>query len=178
MNRLLRAAALAAALAFSLAHAEQPLREWSGKPTPPLALNDLGGKPVDLAALRGRVVLVNFWATWCEPCIAEMPSIARLEGSLHGKPFAVLAVNYGESRPKIESFLKKAGLHVHVLLDPDEKAADAWGAKGLPMSFLVDANGKVRYWVFGERDWTGPDSRKAVEKLLAEAHGAGRQARR
>jgi peroxiredoxin len=107
-----------------------------------------------------------------------MPSIARLEGKLRGRPFEVLAVNYGESPAKIRAFLKKAGLGRHVLLDPDENAADAWGAMGLPMSFLVDANGKVRYWVFGERDWTGPDSEKAVGKLLAEVPDAGRQARR
>jgi thiol-disulfide isomerase/thioredoxin len=178
MKPFWRAVAAFFAAAALLAMAEQPLRDWSGKPTPPLALDDLAGQPVDLARLRGRVVLVNFWATWCEPCIAEMPSIARLEGKLRGRPFEVLAVNYGESPAKIRAFLKKAGLGLHVLLDPDEKAADAWGAKGLPMSFLVDANGKVRYWVFGERDWTGPDSEKAVGKLLAEVPDAGRQARR
>jgi thiol-disulfide isomerase/thioredoxin len=178
MKPFWRVGAAAFAAAAALAMAEQPLRDWGGKPTPPLALTDLAGKPVDLARLRGRVVLVNFWATWCEPCIAEMPSIARLEAKLHGRPFQVLAVNYGESKAKIEAFLKKSGLKLHVLLDPDEKAADTWGAKGLPMSFLVDANGNVRYFVFGERDWTGPDSAKVVEKLVQEARDAGRQARR
>ena len=169
-----RAAAAVLAAVALLARAEQPLRDWAGKPTPPLALQDLAGKPVDLESLRGRVVLVNFWATWCEPCIAEMPSIARLEGRLHGKPFEVLAVNYGESRAKIDKFLAKSGIRLHVLLDPDQKAADDWGAKGLPMSFLVDARGNVRYYVFGERDWTGPDSVKAVDRLVAEASGARR----
>ena len=103
-----------------------------------------------------------------------MPSIARLEARLQGKPFQVLAVNYGESRAKIEAFLRKAGLAIHVLLDPDEKAADAWGAKGLPMSFLVDAHGNVRYWVFGERDWSDAKSVKVVEGLVREASGARR----
>ena len=169
-----RAALAAVAMAAALAHAEQPLREWSGKPTPPLALTDLSGRAVDLHSLQGRVVLVNFWATWCEPCIAEMPSIARLRANRSGRPFEVLAVNYGESRAKIQSFLEKEKLDLTVLLDPDETAADAWGAKGLPMSFLVDANGKIRYWVFGERDWTGADSTNAVDRLIAEAPRAGR----
>jgi thiol-disulfide isomerase/thioredoxin len=169
-----RAALAVFAAAAALAYAEQPFRDWSGKPTPPLALQDLAGKHVDLASLRGRVVLVNFWATWCEPCIAEMPSISKLEEKQQGKPFEVLAVNYGESRGKIESFLRKSGVKVHVLLDPDQKAADEWGAKGLPMSFLVDANGKVRYWVFGERDWSGGESVKVVERLLSETSGARR----
>lgn len=165
-------AALAALLwivAFGCAHAEQPLRAWTGKPTPPLVLRDLAGKPVDLKSLEGRVVLVNFWATWCEPCIAEMPSIQRLETRLHGKPFAVLAVNYGESSAKVKAWLAKSHVDLHVLLDPDTDVADAWGAKGLPMTFLVDAKGHVRYQTFGERDWTGGDSTAIIDKLVAEA---------
>ena len=174
MKPFWRAAVAVLAAAAALAMAEQPLRDWGGKPTPRLALKDLSGKPVDLASLRGRVVLVNFWATWCEPCIAEMPSIARLEDKLQGKPFAVLAVNYGESRAKVEKFLGKSGVKVHVLLDPDQKAADDWGAKGLPMSFLIDARGNVRTWVFGERDWSDAASMKRVGDLVSEAAGAGR----
>ena len=174
MRYLLRAALAGVAMTAAVAFAAQPLHDWSGKPTPPLALRDLAGRDVDLRALRGRVGLVNFWATWCGPCVAEMPSIARLRAKLAARPFEVLAVNYGESRRKIEAFLRKEKLDVHVLLDPDQKAADAWGAKGLPMSFLVDASGNVRYWAFGERDWTDADSMKAVERLISKASRAGR----
>jgi len=170
----LAAAAMLSLLAWAPARAEQPLREWKDKPTPALALKDLAGNPVDLKSLHGRVVLVNFWATWCEPCIAEMPSIQRLEAKLGGKPFAVLAVNYGESTAKVEKWLQKSGIKLHVLLDPDTDAADAWGAKGLPMTFLVDAGGHVRYQTFGERDWTGADTVALIEKLVAEAPRAGR----
>jgi thiol-disulfide isomerase/thioredoxin len=174
MKRLGRSIAALAAMAAALAFAEQPIRPWTGKPTPVLALTDLAGQKVDLRALQGRVVLVNFWATWCEPCIAEMPSMQRLREKLSGQPFEVLAVNYGESRPKVEAFLHKAGLSLHVLLDPEKDAAEGWGAKGLPMSFLVDARGEVRYWVFGERDWSRGESLKTVEKLVAEKPHAGR----
>ena len=167
-----RLAAAIAASAVLAAGAEQALRPWI-KPTPALALKDLGGREVDLKALRGHVVVVNFWATWCEPCIAEMPSLQRLAAKLGGSA-DVLAVNYGESRPRIDAFLEKAGISLHVLLDPDKQAADAWGAKGLPMTFIVDRSGRVRFWTFGERDWSGGDSLAAVEKLVAEAGDAGR----
>jgi thiol-disulfide isomerase/thioredoxin len=167
--RAWRAALAAAAMVSALAHGEQPLREWKDKPTPPLVLRDLAGHEVDLKSLQGRVVLVNFWATWCEPCIAEMPSIQRLQTQLDGKPFAVLAVNYAESSAKVQAWLAKSKLSLHVLLDPDNKASDDWGARGLPMTFLVDAGGHLRYQTFGERDWSAPASAGVVEKLIAEA---------
>ena len=174
IRRVLRTAAVAAALVALPMVGSAELRPWSGKATPPLARLDLEGKSVDLKAMRGRVVLVNFWATWCEPCRDEMPSLARLQEKLKGQPFEVLAVNFGESGPKVSDFVRKQGWTVPILLDPDKQAAGAWGAKGLPMTFLVDANGKVRYSVFGERDWSEGESLRAVEKLLAEAPRARR----
>jgi thiol-disulfide isomerase/thioredoxin len=151
-----------------------PIRAWTGKSTPALALSDLAGRPIDLRDFRGRVVLVNFWATWCEPCRDEMPAIARLRDQLKGQPFEVLTVNYGESNAKVAAFLQKEKLDVPVLLDPDKAAAERWNAKGLPMTFLVDARGRVRYWVFGERDWSEGEALKHVEKLMAEAGVARR----
>lgn len=170
---ILRAALFA--LAFGVAggaRAEQALRPWTGKATPPLVLHDLDGRTVDLGRLRGQVVLVNFWATWCEPCTAEMPSLQRLQDKLAGRPFAVLAVNYGEMAPKVRRFLKGRGLALHALLDPDMRAAERWNAAGLPMSFLIDARGRARYWVYGERDWSEGESFATVQKLVAEAGGA------
>jgi thiol-disulfide isomerase/thioredoxin len=172
MIALWRLAAAIATAAALRAGAEQALRPWI-KPTPPLALKDLAGTQVDLKALRGHVVVVNFWATWCEPCVAEMPSLQRLGAKLGGRA-DVLAVNYGESRAKVDAFLRKTGISLHVLLDPDKQAADEWGARGLPMTFIVDRAGRVRLWTFGERDWSGGDSLAAVEKLVAEAGDAGR----
>jgi thiol-disulfide isomerase/thioredoxin len=115
------------------------------------------------------VVVVNFWATWCEPCRDEMPSLERLHDKLKGRPFEVLTVNYGESNAKVTEFLRKQGVSLPVLMDPEKEAAGAWNAKGLPMTFIVDAKGKVRYWAFGERDWSEGESLRIVEKLLAEA---------
>ncbi len=170
-----RALLAAALFAFAAAHAaEGPLRAWEGKPTPALKLRDLAGREVDLAALGGKVVLVNFWATWCAPCVAELPSIERLAKREAGKPFEALAVNYGESQAKVAAFVRKRHLDLHVLLDPESAAGDAWGAKGLPMTFLVDARGKVRFWTFGEREWDQGQALQTIEALLGEAAGARR----
>ena len=89
------------------------LKPWKGGPTPPLALNDLNGKPHKLEDYRGKVVMVQFWATYCPPCIKEMPSMVRLESRLAGKPFVILAVNMGETKNEILDFRKKSehGFH-------------------------------------------------------------------
>jgi thiol-disulfide isomerase/thioredoxin len=159
----------ALALVAGAALAEPDIKPWTGKATLPLARNDMEGKAVDLKHLQGRVLVVNFWATWCEPCRDEMPSLQRLREKLDGKSFDVIAVNYGESREKVSQFLGKEKVALPVLLDPEMETAKAWGVGGLPMTFLIDAQGRVRYSVFGERDWSGGDSLALVEKLLAEA---------
>ena len=167
-------AALAAAVAFGAAPAEAPIKRWDGKPTPALVLPDLAGNTVDLRTLKGSVVVVNFWATWCEPCRDEMPSLQRLQARMQGKPLKVLTVNYGEFPPRIEPFLKREKIELPVLLDTQKDAARDWNAGGLPITFLVDARGHVRYWVFGERDWNAGEPLELVQSLVAEAHGAGR----
>ncbi|HEX7559058.1 MAG TPA: TlpA disulfide reductase family protein [Usitatibacter sp.] len=164
----------ALALVSGAALAEPDIKPWKGKATLPLARNDMEGKAVDLKHLQGRVLVVNFWATWCEPCRDEMPSLQRLREKLDGRSFDVLAVNYGESREKVSQFLGREHVALPVLLDPEMETAKAWGVGGLPMTFLVDAKGRVRYSVFGERDWSGGDSLALVEKLLAEAPRARR----
>ena len=166
--------ALACALPPSASHAERDLQPWKRGATPALALPDLQGRTVDLRGLRGRVVLVNFWATWCEPCREEMPSIGRLRERLAGKPFEVLLVNFGEGAPRIEEYLRREKLELPVVRDADKTVAAAWRAGGLPMTFLVDARGRVRYSVFGEKDWSRGDALAAVEKLVAEAGNARR----
>ncbi|MFY9315538.1 MAG: TlpA disulfide reductase family protein [Burkholderiales bacterium] len=149
----------------TLAGAQQ-LRPWPGGATPPLALQDLAGRAHTLEDYRGKVVLINFWATWCEPCRAEMPSIGKLRAALAGQPFAVLAVNLGESEPRIRRFLEQVPMDFPVLLDRDGAAAKAWRARVLPASFLVGADGRVRYVVIGEYDWSQDAVRKAIFALL------------
>jgi thiol-disulfide isomerase/thioredoxin len=173
MLRALRTlAAVAVTTAVASASAETKIKPWKGKPTLPLSRTDLDGKTVDLKSLRGRVLVVNFWATWCEPCRDEMPSLQRLRDKLSGKPLHILTVNYGESAEKIAQFMGKEKIALPVLLDRDKESAKDWGVGGLPMTFLIDARGRVRYYVFGELDWSEGQSLALVEKLLAEAPGA------
>ncbi len=155
-----------AALAFAAAAGAAELKPWTGGATPPLVLQDLNGRTHRLADYRGKVVLVNFWATWCEPCREEMPSIERLRQSLAGTPFEVLAVNIGEPRGRIERFLEKMPLGFPVLLDRDSSAAKAWKARVVPATFLVGPDGRIRYVHYGELDWSSEPVRKRVAELL------------
>jgi thiol-disulfide isomerase/thioredoxin len=134
----------------------------------------LSGRTVDLRDLRGKVVVLNFWATWCEPCRDEMPSLQRLRAKMSGQPVEVLTVNYGEFPQRIEPFMKKQNIELPVLLDTQKDAAKAWNAGGLPITFIVDRKGDVRYWVFGERDWSEGEPLRLVESLAGEGGGAGR----
>ena len=139
---------------------------WTRAESPALALKDVSGKVHSLGDYRGKVVLVNFWATWCEPCKDELPSIRTLRERLAGRPFEVLIVNYGESGSKVRDFLAGEKLDLIALLDPNMDASRAWRVRVLPGSYLVDAEGKVRSSVVGEFDWASPEAMKAVRALL------------
>jgi thiol-disulfide isomerase/thioredoxin len=128
-------------------------------------LNDLAGRAHALADYRGRVVLVNFWATWCEPCREELASIHKLQQQLAGRAFTVVLVNYGESRARVAEFAKREGIGFPVLLDPNRDAPRAWRVRVLPTSFLVDPEGQVRYSVVGEIDWATAVSEKVIRSL-------------
>jgi thiol-disulfide isomerase/thioredoxin len=139
---------------------------WKGAPTPPLDLRDLADRPHTLADYRGRVVLLNFWATWCDFCREEIASMTKLQQQLAGSPLAILWVNYGQSPARVREYVKHLSADVRVLLDPDQDAARAWRVRVIPSSFLVDAEGRVRYSVIGNLDWGGEESVRAVRALL------------
>jgi thiol-disulfide isomerase/thioredoxin len=171
------ARALAAAAALAAAGASAPdgpaLQPWTRGETPALAGRDPAGRPVELAALRGRAVLVAFWASWCEPCAEELPALARLRDRLRGRPFELLTVNLGEAPARVEAFQRERGVALPVLLDRDLEAAAAWGVGGLPMAFLVDADGRVRASLFGLADWADGAPGRALEQLVAEVEATG-----
>jgi cytochrome c biogenesis protein CcmG, thiol:disulfide interchange protein DsbE len=157
---------LALLLALALPAAAEELKPWAGGATPPLELTDLQGKKHSLSDYRGKVLLVNFWATWCEPCREEMPSIERLRVSLGGRPFVVLAVNLAEPESRIRKFLDAVPVGFPILLDRDTKTTRAWQAKVLPATYIVGPDGVIRYRHIGELDWSKPEVRKQILGLM------------
>jgi len=155
-----------AALVASFSIRATELKPWEGGATPPLALEDMGGKTHNLGEYKGKVVLVNFWATWCEPCRAEMPSIDRLRSSLKGKPFEVLAVNMAEPLSRIEKFSASLPLGFPLLRDRDGSVGKTWKAKLLPASYLIGRDGRIHYVAYGELDWSSDAVRAKVAELL------------
>ncbi len=135
------------------------------KQVPQLHARDLQGKTWRLADLRGKAVLVNFWASWCAPCLAEMPSLQSLARAQGPDTLVVLAVNFKESAPVAQRFVQRTGLDLPVLLDPDGAIARQWQVKVFPSTVLVGADGRVQAVVRGELDWTGPHAAALVEPL-------------
>lgn len=144
------------------------LRPYHVDPTPPLALVDIKGTQHRLADYRGKVVLVSFWASWCPPCVREMPSMNRLQKQLGSDRFRILGVNIGERKADIEAFLKSNKLDFTVLLDPDRKAYDAWKVYVVPSNFIVDGNGEVHLGSVGGIAWDSPEVVQVLEKLVKQ----------
>ncbi len=164
------AVAAAAALTWpGAARAAHIVRPWpASKPTPALALTDLDGKAWTLAALKGRPVLLNFWASWCEPCRAEMPSLELLATRHEKAGLVVLSINYQEPLPTIKRFLETLPFSLPILLDRDGDATGAWTPRVFPTTVLIDRSGVARSSVIGELDWMGDTARALVEPLLAQ----------
>lgn len=158
--------AVAALAAGFPASAEQALKPWRGGATPALELRDTDGATRSLGDYRGKVVLVNFWASWCEPCRAEMPSIERLRHAMQGRPFEVLAVNVGDSARVARQFAEKLSIGSTILLDRDGSTTRAWGARVLPASFVIGPDGSIRYSYLGELDWSAAEVRSSIETLI------------
>ena len=120
-----------------------------GGPAPDFTLKDAAGHPVRLSDYRGKVALVTFWATWCEPCKKEMPEIEAAYAKNKDRGFVVLAVNFGENPELAGSFIHHGRLTFPSLIDPGVKVASQYGVVSLPVSFFVDPNGLIQERVFG-----------------------------
>ena len=133
------------------------------------SLSDFKDKAHSLADYRGKVVLINFWASWCPPCIYEMPELTRLQQQLADRPFEIIAINVGEKKYKVRKFAKLINLELQVLLDTSNQAFNDWDVKTLPTSFLVDADGRVRHKIRGNPGWEQQQTIALIEQLIAEA---------
>jgi thiol-disulfide isomerase/thioredoxin len=145
------------------------LQELAPRAAPGIDLAALDGAQYRLSDFCGKVVLVNFWATWCPPCRAEMPSLARLSERMAGKSFAILGVDMGETTAEVKAFLKEMPVPFPILMDADGATLKRWNVIGFPSTFLVDAHGTLRYGITGAIEWDAPEAVEAIEKLLKEA---------
>jgi len=136
-------------------------------PAPPISLVDLAGNTVSLSEFAGRLVLVNLWATWCEPCLREMPSLERMQSRL-GDKITVLAISEDRGGSKtVEPFINKLGLKsFKIYLDPKSEAGRAFKVSGLPTSFLIDRVGRVLGRVEGAAEWDSPKLLEVLKSVL------------
>lgn len=139
------------------------------RPLPDLALKTVDGTVVDVKALRGHVLLVDIWASWCAPCKAAFPQLDALHREYHARGLDVLAVNVDERRRDAEAFLQGKAPAMSVLFDPQGQAPLALKVKGMPTSFLVDRKGAIRFVHEGYSDKVVRDYKPEIEELLQEA---------
>lgn len=169
----LAAAGLAAAVLPGTAKAAHIVRAWpADKAAPQLELTDLDGKPWHLAKLKGQAVALNFWASWCAPCRAEMPSLELMATRYERDGLVVISVNYREAQPAIQRFLDVLPFSLPILLDRDGAATMAWTPRVFPTTVLIDRSGAPRQSVVGELDWGSAAARELVEPLLVRGKAA------
>lgn len=150
----------------SMAAGLQPIE---GRPAAPaLRLTDIDGREWTLEALRGETVLLNFWATWCPPCVEEIPSLGRLNRRLAGRAFRVISVDVGQNEAQVRSFLEKVPAAFPVLLDPEGSVTEPWHIRAFPTSFLIDSRGRMRYGYFGALAWDADEVVAVIESVLDE----------
>lgn len=165
------------ALGMSLSQAEppSPVRTETaernmvrvGDEAPNFHLRDLYGKTMSLSQFRGKVVLLNFWATWCGPCRVEMPAMEQLYQTLPRKDFEILAVSTDPQGVAVtRPFQREMGFTFPILHDPDMRIGLTYGARTLPLTFMVDRQGVIRKKIFGARDWDSPEARDLIRMLM------------
>jgi len=137
---------------------------------PELRLKDLDGRPRALSDFLGSVVVVNFWASWCIPCVKELPSMQVARNRLAAEPFELIAVNVGEDAGQVAAFLQRfdSPLDFPVLLDENMVVTKQWKVRALPTSYIVDRSGRARYIATGARNFDAPEVFRAIRALIAE----------
>jgi peroxiredoxin len=136
---------------------------------PHFSLQDLGGTRISLGDFKGKVVILNFWATWCSPCRREIPSLERLYQLRKDKGFEILAVSVDRtSASKVASFVADYQMSFPVLADPRGEVGQKYWAKAIPTSFLIDKKGVIRWKVVGAREWDDAYALSQIDQLLSE----------
>lgn len=137
------------------------------KPAPDITVTALNGSSLKLSDLKGKVVLLNFWATWCPPCREEIPSMMKLNTAMAGKPYQMVAVSVDEGgKPAIEEYFRTSSNLLPAYTDPDGKAAKVYGITGVPETYVIDKNGVIVKKVIGPLAWDGPEALAYLEGLM------------
>ncbi len=140
-----------------------------GKPAPDFVLQDAEGNSWKLSSLKGKVVFVNFWATWCKPCRDEMPSMETLNRAMAGQPFQMLSIVFNDDLDMANSFARRLGVTFPVLANPGPELTEAYMITGVPETFLIDAKGILRHKFIGPYDWDAREMRNIVQELFNSA---------
>ncbi len=141
------------------------LKPFAGNPQPQaIKLADAHGKLFHLNEYSGKITVVNFWATWCPPCVEEIPSLNRLRAAMKDQPFELISVNYADTPKQIIDFMKKVNVEFPVLVDPAGKTAQSWNVIGFPSTFVIGKDGKIVYGVNAAIHW---DSQEVIDTLKA-----------
>jgi thiol-disulfide isomerase/thioredoxin len=133
---------------------------------PNFTLEDLSGKPLSIKDFRGKVVFLNFWATWCVPCREEMPLMEALHAKFKDRGLEIVAVNYREDKQEVEKFFAELGLTFRSLVDPDGAVSDKYGAWSLPLTYIVNRKGEFVGKAVGDRKWDSEDAKAFFRELL------------
>ncbi|MCW9030916.1 MAG: TlpA family protein disulfide reductase, partial [Gammaproteobacteria bacterium] len=115
---------------------------------------------------KGQVTVINFWATWCRPCVEEIPSLNRLKQKMAGLPFELISINYAEDKKTILEFMRMVKVEFPVLLDQEGNFAKQWNVIAYPSTFVIDKNGKIQYGVNAAIEWDDPELIKQLKTLL------------
>lgn len=137
-----------------------------GKQAPDFILEDFAGHTWKLSSLKGKVVFVNFWATWCKPCRDEMPSMEALNRAMNGKPFQMLSIVFNDDLSMAENFARQVGATFPVLANPGPELTSAYMITGVPETFLIDADGILRHKFIGPYNWNTREMRNLVLELF------------
>lgn len=155
-----------------VAYSEE-LEPYTDSTAKEFTLPGIEGETQSLTDYRGKVVLVNFWASWCMPCVEEMPELTQLKRHLAGQPFEILALNVGEHEKRVKHFAQRTSFKLPVLLDISSKVFNEWKVEIMPTSFLIDARGRVRYRARGNPGWDNEQTLSLIENLIKETEEPG-----
>ena len=172
MNRLTVTALLCFIVSFNCVAENiippKGIRHYDIGMAPDFKLDDIDGEYFELESTRGNWVFLHFWASWCGPCRKEMPTIEKLIGKIKNEKFKIIMVNTAEDEDTIFTFLGNIGVEATSLMDSDGIITEMYKPRGLPTTFLIDPEGKIRYQAIGGRDWDGAEYLGFLRMLLEQ----------